>query len=268
MQDTGAAVCGGLDKLVTYHPLGGQSMEVVGKHEEAVRCVEHNPANGLIVSGSWDATVRLWDLRAAEGHGRAVGTLPLPGKVFSMSCSSHRLVVATAGRRVQVYDLRALQTAAPPLQQRESPLKHQTRCVRCTPDGRGFALSSVEGRVALDYFDEGDAARRFAFKCHRRTEEGTELVFPVNALAFHPVYGTFATGGCDACVNIWDGAAKRRVSVLPKYPTSIAALSFNHNGTLLAVASSYTWEDGERDHPLDAIFIRQMSDAECRPKGA
>jgi len=34
-------------------------------------------------------------------------------------------------------------------------------------------------------------------------------------------------------VNVWDGAAKRRLSVLPKYPTSIAALSFNHDGSLL-----------------------------------
>lgn len=38
-------------------------------------------------------------------------------------------------------------------------------------------------------------AKRYAYKCHRRTEDGQERVYPVNALAFHPVYGTFASGG-------------------------------------------------------------------------
>ncbi|CAN0503802.1 unnamed protein product, partial [Scytosiphon promiscuus] len=34
---------------------------------------------------------------------------------------------------------------------------------------------------------------KYAFKGHRKGDQ----VFPVNAMAFHPVYGTFATGGCD-----------------------------------------------------------------------
>ena len=40
---------------------------------------------------------------------------------------------------------------------------------------------------------------KYAFKCHRKGDQ----VFPVNAMAFHPVYGTFATGGCDkVCVGV------------------------------------------------------------------
>jgi cell cycle arrest protein BUB3 len=106
--------------------------------------------------------------------------------------------------------------------------------------------------------------------------------------AFHPVHGTFATGGCDGYVNIWDGVAKKRLFVLPKYASSIASMSFNHDGTLLvrclrskghplllcscsdtapqAIASSYTFEEGEKDHPPDAIFVRPVADAEVTPK--
>ena len=50
------------------------------------------------------------------------------------------------------------------------------------------------------------------------------------------------------------------------FPTSIASLSFNHDGTMLAVASSYTFEEGEKDHPPDNIYIRMISDSEVRPK--
>ena len=58
-------------------------------------------------------------------------------------------------------------------------------------------------------------------------------------------YGTFATGGCDGMVNVWDGANKKRICQYPAYPTSIAALNFSANGEKLAVAASYTWEQGE-----------------------
>ena len=51
-----------------------------------------------------------------------------------------------------------------------------------------------------------------------------------------------------------------------RFPTSIASLSFNHDGTMLAVASSYTFEEGEKDHPPDNIYIRMISDSEVRPK--
>ena len=40
-----------------------------------------------------------------------------------------------------------------PEQQRESSLKNQTRCVRCYAEGHGFALSTIEGRVAMEFFD-------------------------------------------------------------------------------------------------------------------
>ena len=36
-----------------------------------------------------------------------------------------------------------------PEQARESSLKFQTRCIRCYPNGTGYALSSVEGRSAF-----------------------------------------------------------------------------------------------------------------------
>lgn len=84
-----------------------------------------------------------------------------------------------------------------PEQIRESSLKYQTRCIRCYPNGTGYALSSIEGRVAMEYFDNSEQVqmKKYAFKCHRRSEAGRDVVFPVNAIAFHPIFGTFATGG-------------------------------------------------------------------------
>ncbi len=92
----------------------------------------------------------------------------------------------------------------------------------------------------------------------------------MNAVSFHRDYNTFATGGSDGLVNIWDGANKKRLCQFHKYPTSIASLAFSGDGNVLAIASSYLHEHdpplAEADVPEDAIFIRYVTDQETRPK--
>lgn len=91
---------------------------------------------GQVISGSWDKTIKCWDPRGASGQERTlVGTYAQPERVYSMSLVGHRVVVATAGRHVNVYDLRNM---SQPEQRRESSLKYQTRCVRCYPNGTGM----------------------------------------------------------------------------------------------------------------------------------
>ncbi|GAY48709.1 hypothetical protein CUMW_113770 [Citrus unshiu] len=213
--------------------------DILGKHDAPVRCIEYSYAAGQVITGSWDKSLKCWDPRGASGQERTlVGTYPQPERVYSLSLVGNRLVVATAGRHVNVYDLRNM---SQPEQRRESSLKYQTRCVRCYPNGTGYALSSVEGRVAMEFFDLSEASQA-------------------------KNYGTFATGGCDGFVNVWDGNNKKRLYQYSKYPTSIAALSFSRDGRLLAVASSYTFEEGDKPHEPDAIFVRSVNEIEVKPK--
>jgi hypothetical protein len=53
--------------------------------------------------------------------------------------------------------------------------------------------------------------------------------------------------GMETCVYIRDGSQKKRLKVLPSYPTSISSLSFSKDGTFLAIAASYTFEEGEKE---------------------
>lgn len=50
------------------------------------------------------------------------------------------------------------------------------------------------------------------------------------------------------------------------YPSSIASLAFNPQGDLLAVASSYGFEYGQREAPPDGIYIRPVQESEVKPK--
>lgn len=260
------AFSAGVDGNIRRVDLERRAEAPLGAHSAGVQSIAVIHSRGLVVSGGWDSTLRLWDPRAPPFQ-NCVASVPLPGKVYTMSCGEERLVVGTSGRHVLVFDVRRLE-AGQPEQHRESSLKFQTRSIACFVDGRGYALGSVEGRVAMEFFDtspEGQA-NKYAFKCHRRTEGGKDVVYPVHAIAFHQGYGTFATGGGDGVINIWDGDNKKRLSQTARYPTCVASLCFNRTGELLAVASSYTCVQGEREHPADAIFVRPMADAEVRPK--
>jgi len=257
-------ISGGLDNCIRSFDLNTQQSKVIGTHEKPVKCVEFSKGNKVIVSGSWDGMVKLWDDRVSR---LCISTCNQPDKVYSLSVVEDILVVGTACRKVLVWDLRNM---AGPQQKRESSLKFQTRCVRCSPDKLGYVVSSIEGRVAVDYLDisEESQARKYAFKCHRLKENGIEKIYPVNSISFHKDYKTFASGGSDGFVNIWDGANKKRLCQFRRYPTSIASLDFSDDGRVLAIASSYMYENDDQPEniPIDNIFIRNITDKETKPK--
>lgn len=238
----------------------------------------------VLASAGWDSNFYLWDVRMNHNSSAPVANIQLPNRAYSMDVdpsTGTRVVVATAGRRNVFIDVRMMKKSPPqPHEQqqqivekaeivldRESTLKYQSRLCRYFPDGTAIAAGSIEGRIAIEFLDElginpPDNMKKYAFKCHRVND----TVYPVNAIAFHKEYGTFATGGCDGTVVTWDGLHKKKLSSLHKFPTSIAALCFNHDGSELAIASSYTFEEGERDHPRDEIYVRIVLDGEIMPK--
>lgn len=73
--------------------------------------------------------------------------LPVKERCYSLDIAHDLLVTATAERRLHMFDLKNLRLPIGP--GLESPLKHQTRSVACFPDANGFAVSSTEGRVAI-----------------------------------------------------------------------------------------------------------------------
>lgn len=54
----------------------------------------------------------------------------------------------------------------------------------------GWASGSIDGRIAVEYFDHSPDAQsaKYAFRAHRQAVDGVEQVYPINALAYHPVY--------------------------------------------------------------------------------
>jgi cell cycle arrest protein BUB3 len=252
---------GGLDSTLKMYDWQAQKETIVGTHTDAIKCVHYSPFVNLLITGSWDKTIKLWDPRVPT----CVGSYEQPGMVYTLDTSDDRLVVGTANRKIRIWNLGNMGMP----ESRESSLKYQTRAIRCFPNKGGFVLSSIEGRVAVEYFDMSPdmQRRKYAFKCHRSKENGVELIYPVNAIAFHNVHNTFATGGCDSMVNIWDGFNKKRLCQFHSYPAGITSLAFDYTGNTLAIASSYSYEKGQLTTNIkDNIFIRGVSELETKPK--
>lgn len=51
----------------------------------------------------------------------------------------------------------------------------------------------------MEYLDPSPEIqkKKYAFKCHRLKENNIEQIYPVNAISFHNVHNTFATGRVD-----------------------------------------------------------------------
>jgi cell cycle arrest protein BUB3 len=235
--DKSSAFLAGLDGHIT-HVQQNKKNTIIGKHKAP--CKSLTIVNQrILASGSWDKSIMLFDLASLT---KAPTTIALPGAVYSMDSIDNYIVVGMEDRQIYIYDVRKPQE---PIQRRESSLKFQTRAIKCFL--KGFICSSIEGRVAVEYFHEDSAnEQRYAFKCHRHVQDTSEIVHSVNALAIHPGRKTtFATGGSDGNVYMWDLEHKKRIKHLVSLDTTgISSLSFSPDGSTLAVAGSHCFERG------------------------
>ena len=254
---------------------------VLSTHEDGVRSVVYSREHHMLISGSWDKTLHIHIL-ADHQLAFPFATLALPDKPHCLSVSPTKLVVATANKEILVYDLSALHTAASsasppnplpvePLQHREPALKYMTRSLACPPSDTGFAISSIEGRIGVEFFDPSPAAQaaKYAFRCHRVTTADEDVVYPVNAVTFNPARTThFASGGGDAAIYVWDATTKRRVRHFAGFASSVVALDWSPDGKTLAVGTSPGFEDGteEVDTALVRVYIKAVPEGEAKAK--
>jgi mRNA export factor len=129
------------------------AVQQVAQHDQAIRCARFvsvpGAAGDILATGSWDKTVKYWDLRQQA----AVSTLTCQERVYTMDVKEQLLVIGTADRYINVVNLSQPDKFFKTLQ---SPLKWQTRVVTCFNDQKGFAVGSIEGRCAIQYVDEKD----------------------------------------------------------------------------------------------------------------
>lgn len=285
LQDGSKVVGAGADKAARLLDLGSGSTTAtqVAAHDQPIKSVKFfelpNSNQSMIVTGSWDKTIKYWDLRTQQ----PVATVQCQERVYTLDVKKNLLVVGTADRYINVINLSEPSKFYKTLQ---SPLKWQTRVVSCFSDATGFAVGSIEGRCAIQYVEEKDArydksafnacssltstSSNFSFKCHRDpAQNNITNVYSVNAISFHPVHGTFSTAGSDGTFHFWDGVAKHRLKGYPTVGGTISATAFNKDGNIFAYAVSYDWSKGYASNNTqypNKIMMHPVNADECKPR--
>ncbi|VBB30355.1 unnamed protein product, partial [Acanthocheilonema viteae] len=158
----------------------------------------------------------------------------------------------------------------------ETPLKYQSRCASIFKDKTtglptGYALGSIEGRVAIQYVEAANPKDNFTFKCHRSPEliNGFQEIYAVNDIAFHPSYGTLATVGSDGRISFWDKDARTKLKTSDPLPAPVTRCIIHQSGQMMAYAIGYDWSKGHEGYnPQTAgskIFLHAC-DEDMKPK--
>jgi mRNA export factor len=247
------------------------SAQIIGRHDQPVRCMKFLPESNMLVTAGWDKSVRLWDCRSPN----AAAVMPVSERVYAMDAKGSAIVVGTADRQVHVFNVQNK------VAEFKSPLNYQTRCISIFADNQGFAMGSIEGRIAIEYFSEMEmkmqqqqrpanapkpTMRGFVFKFHRDAND----IFAVNTIDFHK-QNTFVTAGSDGVLATWDKDARHRLSIfeMHKRRCPVTCAKFSPMGDMMFYALSYDWSKGAEHNNAtmgNNIVVHQVADSDVAPK--
>ncbi|CCC67274.1 hypothetical protein NCAS_0A07160 [Naumovozyma castellii] len=192
-----------------------------------------NVGNYTFIASSWDGILQEIDMQ----DNAVIRTTKLENntKVLAMDCVNNLLILALTGKKIRWLNLPLNNNDRGEVTEVETGLKYQVRDIKLTLEGDGYVTSSIDGRVAVEYFE--DDSRNFAFRCHRMNLVDMQFVFPVNSLAFSPASHLLFTGGSDGCVSLWNLETHKKIKQFPKFnENSVVKLACNED--ILVVGTS------------------------------
>jgi len=195
-------------------------------HSDWVTGVSFSP-HGQLASGSWDQTVKFWDVLTGNQLDGVSGKLQ-PVQALAFSRDGRWLAAENSSNSVTVWDtangheILTLPSDKPP-----SAL-HRTwvYSIAFSPDGRQLASGVNDETVRIWDLSTGKKVRDLIGQ--RR---------PVIYIAFSPDGRFLASGNDDKTIEIWDASTGAQIRTLRGHSKPIFAVAFSPNGKWLASAS-------------------------------
>ncbi len=183
-------------------------------HSGYLSSVAVSPDGKMLASGSFDQTVKLWDVETGQmldtltGHTKAVYSV-------AFSPDGKTLASASVDNTVILWDLA---TKEP-----KTTFTARANCVAFCGDGKTLAASTMDGTVML-----WDLAG---------SELKTTLRTPIWSLTFSPDGKTLALGGMEGNVQLWDALGEKQRQTFTAHTGIVCSVAFSPDGTILATSS-------------------------------
>ncbi|MDH6100450.1 trypsin-like peptidase domain-containing protein [Anabaenopsis sp. FSS-46] len=222
-----------------------------------------SPDGRTLASGSWDRTVKLWDVATR----REIATLTGHSFVVtSVAFSPDGKTLASSGsvdRTIKLWDVATGRKIATLTGHSDS-----VSSVAFSPDGKTLASGSVDRTIKLwdvatrrsiaTLTGHSEAVRSVAFSPDGKTlasgsEDNTIKLWDVatgrsittltghsnrvNSVAFSPDGKTLASGSEDNTIKLWDVATRRSIATLTEHSDGVRSVAFSPDGRTLASGS-------------------------------
>jgi WD40 repeat protein len=190
-------------------------------HTSAVKCLAISPDGSLLVSGSDDQTIKVWDiatgrlLRTLTGHTSSINALVI-------SPDGKTLVSAGADRTIKIWDLATGQELR--------TLTGHTSYINAlviSPDGQTLVSGSADQTIKVWSLTTGQ-------ELHTLTGHTSY----VNALVISPDGQLLASGSADQTIKIWNLATGQELRTLRGHTSYVNALVISPDGQTLISASA------------------------------
>ncbi len=219
-----------LQAVESYPPLVPQG-EKINDIRELVKNISRNsgvlsvafsPDGKNLASGSWDSTVRLWDLSSDKEIKRLEGhTNPVTSVAFSPDGKT--LASGSYDNSVCLWDLRSGKKIW-------NKVEHTNgvRSVSISPDGKTLASGAGDGTVRLWDLNSGKEIALL--------EGHTNIV---TSVSFSPDGKALASGSLDGSVHLWDLGSGNEILCLKEYPypNAITSIAISPDSKTLASVS-------------------------------
>jgi hypothetical protein len=200
---------------------------VLTGHVGPVQGLAVDPQGTLLISGSWDNTLNIWDLNTGEVRETLRSDRPSVIRDVALDPYSQRFASARDDGTIEIWQLdRQGSDLTVELEQTIAAHSGPVYAIAISPDGLILVSGSQDNTIKIWALETGDLLHTL-----------TEHRGPVRAIAITPDGQTLISGAGDATIKIWDLETGELQNTLTDHTRLVRGLAIAPSGKTLASAS-------------------------------